>query len=79
MKLYIRYDRHGNILAVSKVEALHESLEHPHGGLEPGEEVIQIKPTPEQAKLDAHELALQYSMDVRKNKLQKKRAPRGAA
>jgi hypothetical protein len=79
VKLFIRHDRDGNILSVIKVQAMHESVEHPHGSLEPGEQVTQVKPNPEQAKLDAHELVLQYSVDVKNSKLQKKRAPRGTA
>jgi len=79
VKLYIQHDRHGNILSVSKVQAMHESLEHPFGGLEPGEQVMRVKPSPEQEKLDAHELMLQYSVDVKTSKLKKRRAPRGTA
>ena len=77
MELYIRFDQRGRIVSVSRMETMHESLEHPHGGLEEGESVIHVKPTPEQAKLAAHELAAQYSVDVKKGKLQKLRPPRG--
>lgn len=79
MELFVRFDRHGKILSVGKVEQMHESLDHPHGGLAEGDSVLKIRPTAEQAALDAHEIAVQYSVDVKKRKLHKKRPPRGGA
>lgn len=79
MELFIRFDSHGKILSAGKVEQMHESLDHPHGGLEEGDAVLRVKPTAEQAAMDAHELVAQYAVDVKKRKLHKKRAPRGGA
>jgi hypothetical protein len=79
VELFIQFDRHGKILSVSKVEQMHESLEHPHGGLDKGDDVLKVKSTAELAALDAHEVVVQYSVDVKKRKLQKRRPPRGGA
>jgi hypothetical protein len=75
VRLFVRFDKTGTVIAASKVAYMADGLDHPHGALEPGEDVLEVKPTPEQEALDAHELMERYSVDVKKRKLQKRRVP----
>jgi hypothetical protein len=74
MRLFVHFDRGGAILSVSKVEFMAPGLEHPHGALQEGDDVLELTPTAEQAALDVHELMERYSVDVKKRKLRKRRA-----
>ena len=71
MELFVRFDRNGKILSVAKVQQMHESLTHPFGGLEEGDDVLRLEPTEELAALDAHEIAAQYSVDMERRTLRK--------
>ena len=73
MRVFVHFDRQGNIVSVSKVDWMHPDLAHPHGGLNQGDEVIEIDPEEKAISLDPHEIANQYSMDVKKYKLRKRR------
>ena len=74
MRLFVHFDRSGRILSASKVEFMAEGIDHPHGALAKGEDVLELTPTAEQAALDAHELLARYTVDVKKRKLRKRRA-----
>jgi hypothetical protein len=74
MRLFVHFDRGGTILSVSKVEFMAPGLEHPHGALQEGDDVLEQTPTAEQAALDVHELMEHYSVDLKKRKLRKRRA-----
>jgi hypothetical protein len=73
MRLFVRFDGRGKIISVGKVEFMHPGMDHPHGAVNEGEDVIEVDPSPEHMALDAHELAEQYSVDVKKRKLHKRR------
>jgi hypothetical protein len=73
MRLFIHFDAQGKIVSASKVEVMHPGLEHPHGALNEGDDVLEVEPTVEQAALTAHELGQKYTVDVKKRKLQKRR------
>jgi hypothetical protein len=73
VRLFIHFNQQGNIVSVSKVEFMQPDLVHPHGGLMEGDDVIEIDPEEEHISLDAHEIAEQYSVDVKKRKLRKRR------
>lgn len=73
MRLFIHFDKQGKIISASKVEIMHHGLEHPHGALNAGEDVIEMKLSGEMAALDAHEFAEKYTVDIKKRKLQKRR------
>jgi hypothetical protein len=53
---------------------MNPDLVHPHAGLAKGDEVIELDPEEEHLPLDAHEIAEQYSVDVKKRKLKLKTA-----
>ena len=74
MRLFIHFNRRGTIISVSKVEFMNPDLVHPHAGLAKGDEVIELDPEEEHLPLDAHEIAEQYSVDVKKRKLKLKTA-----
>lgn len=73
VRLFVHFDRNGTILSVSKVAFMAPGLEHPHGALQDGEDVLELAPTAEQAALDVHEIMARYSIDVKKRKLRKRR------
>lgn len=73
MRLFVHFDRKGTVLSASKVDVLADGLDHPHGALGDGEDVLEVHPTPEQAALDAHELMARYAVDVKQRKLQKRK------
>lgn len=72
MRLFVRYNQEGKIIAVAKIVTMDESLEHPYGQLEEGEAVLEIEPTAKLKKLLCHEIYEQYTVDAEKKKLKEK-------
>jgi hypothetical protein len=73
VRLFVHFNRRGTIISVSKVEFMNPDLVHPHAGLMEGDEVIELDLEDEHLPLDAHEIATQYLVDVKKRKLKKRR------
>ncbi len=72
MKLFIHFDKDGQILSVAKVHLMEHEGHHPFIHAEKSEQVIEVAATRELKDLDAHEIAEQYMIDITSRVLRKK-------
>jgi hypothetical protein len=72
MRVFVKYNRDGEVLSVSKVEMMPQHLEQPFGTLEDGVQFIEVDAKPPATQLSALELHEGYKVDVKKKKLVKK-------
>jgi hypothetical protein len=69
MRLFIRHTKDGEIVSVTKASILPEGLEHPYVDVGDEEAVLEIEPPPEVEKVDAHEIAERFTVDVQAKQL----------
>lgn len=74
MRIFIRYDKQGAVLAVAKSSMLHDGLDHPFADAVAGESVIEVPETPALQALTPHEVQEQYRVDLKKKQLRKRSA-----
>jgi hypothetical protein len=76
MRIFIRYDKQGAVLAVAKSSTLHDGLDHPFADADAGagESVIEVQETPALQALTPHEVHEQYRVDLKKKQLRKRSA-----
>jgi hypothetical protein len=72
MKLFVKYNKSGEILSVSKVDIFPRIFETPFGILEKEEYATEIELTRELEKLECDEIHMDYSVDVTGKTLIKK-------
>ena len=75
MRLFIRHTKEGEIVSVAKANVLPEGLEHPYVDVGEEEAVLEVESTDELEKLDAHEIAGGFTVDVQRGQLR----PQGEA
>ena len=77
-RLFVKSDKHGQILAVTRVETLPEGQKNPfYDETDPDVDVLEIKDTQANAafkEMDLVELHLGYTIDPKKKALKKKPA-----
>jgi hypothetical protein len=77
-RLFVKFDKHGQILAVSRVETLPEGQKNPfYDETDPDIDIIEIKDTQANAAfkdMDIVEIHLGYVIDTKKKALKKKPA-----
>ena len=69
MRIFVIYNRKGEILSVSKVEAMPEELEQPFGIVGEDEFVLEIPAKKVLLELDTIEFHEKYKVDSEKKKL----------
>jgi hypothetical protein len=79
MRLFVRYGKGGEIISAMKVETMDESLEHPYGWVDEGEEVIEVRPPKGAEAMDCDEIGQSYKVDLAKKNLKKAAAKKPAA
>lgn len=72
MRVFVRCDKRGALLAVAKASIIAEGLEHPFADLGEDESVIELEETPELQALAPHEISEQYRADMKRKKLRKR-------
>lgn len=72
MRIFVKYNRAGEILSVSKTERMPDHVENPYAPLGEDESVLELPNKPEYAQAQALDLHGQYRVDVTKKKLVKK-------
>ena len=80
MRLFVKYDKQGKILAASKKEQLPEGQETPFVDPDPDCKVVEIKNTSATAglmALEPDEIQKQYMVDTKKKSLKKIREQPG--
>lgn len=69
MRIFVKYNRKGEILSVSKVEAMPEELEQPFGTESEDEFVLEVPAKKALLELDTIQLHEKYKVDSEKKKL----------
>lgn len=72
MRIFVIYNRKGEILSVSKVEAMPEGLEQPFGTESDDELVLEVPAKKALLELDIIQFHEKYRVDTKKKKLVKK-------
>ncbi len=72
MRLFVQYNKAGDILSALKVETLPEGVEQPYGLMGEGESVLELPATEEFLALDGIQLVSNYRVDPKKKQLVKK-------
>jgi len=72
MKLFVHFDEEGRILSVARVHRTAGAPQNPYIHVERQEHVLEMDATEEFQALDAHEIAEQYMVDLKKQRLQRK-------
>lgn len=72
MKIFVTYNPKGEILSVSKVEAMPEDLEQPFGVVSEDELVLEVPVKKILLELDTTEFHEKYMVDSEKKKLIKR-------
>lgn len=72
MRIFVMYNREGEILSVSKVEVMPEHLNQPFAMVDENEFVIEVPMKEEFLKIDAIQLHEKYKVDAEQKKLIKK-------
>lgn len=76
LKLFIHFDEQGQVLSVAKVIAAGGAAPNPFMHVEQQELVLEMDATEEFEALHAHEIAEQYTVDVKSRKLRKQKPGR---
>ena len=72
MRVFVRCDRNGTILSVTKVRTMSEGMPHPYGPMaEEDERIVEIEADAAAAQLDAHEVVERYVVDPSSGTLRK--------
>lgn len=72
MRIFVKYNRDGEILSVSKIAVMPESLNQPYTLLGEGEAVLEVPAEEDYLRLDALKLHEGYEVDIGQEKLVKK-------
>jgi hypothetical protein len=72
MRVFVHYDKEGQILSVVQVERMADDLEHPFTLTEEAQGVLELETDDPTAKQACHEIQADYAVDVVKKKLRKK-------
>lgn len=72
MKLFVHFDDEGRILSVARVHGTAGTPQNPYIHVEQQERVLEMDATEEFQALDAHEIAEQYMVDLKNERLQRK-------
>jgi hypothetical protein len=69
MRMFIRYQKDGQIVSVAKANVLPDGLEHPYGDLAEDEAVLGLDPDAGVEHLQPHEIAERFTVDVEASSL----------
>ncbi len=72
MKIFVKYNRSGEILSVSKIDEVQEGVDQPYALLTEDEFVMEVPATEELLQLVVLHIHLGYKVDVETKKLLKK-------
>ncbi len=72
MRIFVTYNQQGEILSVSKVEAMPDGLEQPFGTVSEDEFVLEVPVKKALSELDTVQFHEKYKVDSEKKKLIKK-------
>ena len=72
MRSFVRYNREGEILSVSRVGVMPEGLNQPYAMLGEEETVLEVSPEGEFLQLDTIQIHEGYKVDIGEKKLVKK-------
>ena len=72
MRIFVAYNKAGEITSVSKVEIMPEGLDHPYGSLKADEAVLEVTAKGEMLQLQALQIHEQFKVNVAKKRLVKK-------
>lgn len=72
MKIFVKYNRNGEILSVSKINEMEETVDQPYAFLTEDEFVMAVPASEELLQLDVLQIHLGYKVDVKTKTLLKK-------
>lgn len=78
MRLFVHFDDKGQVLSAAKVHGTGGALENPFLHVERQDRVLEMAATEELQALDAHEIAEQYKVDMKRKTLRKRPQARPA-
>ena len=72
MKIFVKYNRSGEILSVSKINELREGIDQPYVLLSEDEFVMEVPASEELLQLDILQIHIGYEVNAETKKLLKK-------
>jgi hypothetical protein len=72
VRVFVKYNRDGQILSVCKVEVMPEEVDTPFGPLPEGEAVLEAPAGGEWERLEPLDVHAKYRVDVRRKRLVKR-------
>lgn len=72
MRIFVKYNKAGDILSVTNVDNLPSDIDHPYGAMNEDELVMEVSASEEFLRLDVLQIHELYRIDVKKKKLVKK-------
>jgi hypothetical protein len=72
MRIFVKHNRNGEVLSISRIDAMPDHLDHPYATLEEGESVIEVPEKTVSSEKDLVRFHETYKVDIKKGKLVKK-------